>query len=96
MEQNAAASNAAEKKDNNKQSRRSSRERGDEDHAVGIPIHTQVMKIKQETEKLKQPSLQQPDADMRVRRLLLRDISRHRSRSPLGLSSERTILVGNS
>ncbi|XWS69382.1 hypothetical protein CRYUN_Cryun04dG0174400 [Craigia yunnanensis] len=62
----------------------------DEDGYKGAPIHSQVIKIKQEFEKIKHPSLQQPDM-----RRVLREISRHRSRSPLGLA-ERPISVGNS
>lgn len=55
----------------------------------GVIVHSQVIRIKQEIEKLKEPSHE-------IRRLLLRDIKRHRSRSrsPLGIS-ERAILVGN-
>ncbi|RVW89186.1 hypothetical protein CK203_032693 [Vitis vinifera] len=56
----------------------------------GAPIHSQVMKIKQEMEKISHPSLQQPE----VRRVL-RDITRQRSRSPLGLA-DRPISVANS
>ncbi|KAE8716649.1 hypothetical protein F3Y22_tig00110114pilonHSYRG00543 [Hibiscus syriacus] len=59
----------------------------DEDGYKGVPIHSQVMKIKREFEKIKHPSPQQ--ADMR------REITRQRSRSPLGLA-ERPISVGNS
>ncbi|KAE8710305.1 hypothetical protein F3Y22_tig00110325pilonHSYRG00149 [Hibiscus syriacus] len=55
----------------------------------GVPIHSQVMKIKREFEKIKHPSLQQ--ADMRR---VLREITRQRSRSPLGLV-DRPISVGN-
>ncbi|OMO60692.1 hypothetical protein CCACVL1_23951 [Corchorus capsularis] len=61
----------------------------DEDGYKGVPIHSQVMKVKQEFEKIKHPSLQQ--ADMRR---VLREINRQRSRSPLGLA-ERPISVGN-
>ncbi|XWS22877.1 hypothetical protein CRYUN_Cryun29cG0073800 [Craigia yunnanensis] len=69
--------------------------RRDEDGYIGVPIHSQVMKIKQEFEKIKHPSLQQPDM-----RRVLREINRQRSRSPrsrspLGLA-ERPISVGNS
>lgn len=91
-----AASSAAVTYSNNnnnneveKQSKNREEEEDDHhDRDVGFPIHSQVMKIKQEIEKLKQPSLQQGD----MRRLLLRNITRQRSRSPLGFS-ERTILV---
>ncbi|XVE74647.1 hypothetical protein DITRI_Ditri12bG0034100 [Diplodiscus trichospermus] len=61
----------------------------DEDGYKGVPIHSQVMKIKQEFEKIKHPSLQQPEM-----RRVLREINRQRSRSPLGLA-ERPISVGN-
>ncbi|XVE91952.1 hypothetical protein REPUB_Repub01dG0055600 [Reevesia pubescens] len=62
----------------------------DEDGYKDVPIHSQVMKIKQEFEKIKHPSLKQPDM-----RRVLREIIRQRSRSPLGLA-ERPISVGNS
>ncbi|KAI4357553.1 hypothetical protein L6164_001493 [Bauhinia variegata] len=56
------------------------------------PVHSQVIKIKREIEKLKHPSLQQPE----MRRVILREISRQRSLSPLGLAArERAIPVGN-
>ncbi|XVE85477.1 hypothetical protein DITRI_Ditri17bG0093500 [Diplodiscus trichospermus] len=63
----------------------------DEDGYEGVPIHSQVMKIRQEFEKIKHPSLQQPD----MRRVLREVTRRQRSRSPLGLA-ERPISVGNS
>ncbi|XP_015578945.1 uncharacterized protein LOC8277344 [Ricinus communis] len=53
---------------------------------VGIPIHSQVIKIKQEFEIIKHPSLKQAE----LRRVICK-ISRERSRSPLGLA-ERPIL----
>ncbi|XWS34441.1 hypothetical protein CRYUN_Cryun21dG0038900 [Craigia yunnanensis] len=62
----------------------------DEDGYKGVPIHSQVMKIKQEFEKIKHPSLQQPDM-----RRVFREITRQRSQSPLGLA-ERPISVWNS
>ena len=62
----------------------------EEEKYMGAPIHSQVMKIKQEMEKISHPSLQQPE----VRRVL-RDITRQRSRSPLGLA-DRPISVANS
>ena len=62
----------------------------EEEKYIGAPIHSQVMKIKQEMEKISHPSLQQPE----VRRVL-RDITRQRSRSPLGLA-DRPISVANS
>ncbi|KAI9091322.1 hypothetical protein K1719_028133 [Acacia pycnantha] len=59
-------------------------EEGDRHGAVAV--HSQVIRIKQEIEKWKEPS---PE----IRRLRLRDIKRQRSRSPLGVA-ERAILVG--
>nr|GMD19762.1 Urease accessory protein like [Ipomoea batatas] len=57
----------------------------------GVPVHSQVRKIRQEMEKIKHPSLQQPE----MMRPVFRDITgRQRSRSPLGLA-ERPIAVGN-
>ncbi|GMJ04475.1 hypothetical protein like AT1G67920 [Hibiscus trionum] len=64
-------------------------ERDEDGYIKGVPIHSQVMKIRREFEKSKHPSLQQ--ADMRP---VLREITRQRSRSPLGLA-ERPISVGN-
>lgn len=67
---------------------------GKEDRYLGVAVHSQVKKIRQEMEKLKYPSLQQPEA-----RPALREITyRHRSRSPLGIGErerERSISVGN-
>ncbi|XP_027344131.1 uncharacterized protein LOC113856500 [Abrus precatorius] len=57
---------------------------------MGLAVHSQVIKIKQEIERIKHPSLQ-----LHMRRVFLRDVTRLRSRSPLGLA-ERAILVGNS
>ncbi|XAR72199.1 hypothetical protein NMG60_11018760 [Bertholletia excelsa] len=54
-------------------------------------VHSQVRKIRQEMEKIKHPSLQQPG--MRpVLREITRQMQRQRSRSPLGLE-EREIPV---
>ncbi|TKY60975.1 hypothetical protein E2542_SST18080 [Spatholobus suberectus] len=53
---------------------------------MGFAVHSQVIKIKQEIEKIKHPSLH-----LHMRRVLLRDVNRLRSRSPLGLA-ERAIL----
>ena len=61
--------------------------RRDEDGYIGVPIHSQIMKIKQEFEKIKH--LQQLDM-----RWVLREINQQRSRSPLGLA-ERPISVGH-
>lgn len=58
-----------------------------------LAVHSQVIKIKKEIEKIKHPSLQQ--LHMRRRSLHLKDVNRLRSRSPLGLA-ERAILVGHS
>ncbi|KAJ0256015.1 hypothetical protein HA466_0090360 [Hirschfeldia incana] len=52
--------------------------------------HSQVVKIKKEFEKIRHPSLQQPE----MRRILSEIKRRQRSRSPLGLG-ERSIPVGN-
>ncbi|KAF5750118.1 hypothetical protein HS088_TW03G00450 [Tripterygium wilfordii] len=52
----------------------------------GIPIHSQVMKIKQEFEIIRPPLLLQPG--------IRGEITQKRSCSPLGLS-ERPISVGN-
>ncbi|RDY09880.1 hypothetical protein CR513_05692, partial [Mucuna pruriens] len=53
---------------------------------MGFAVHNQVIKIKQEIEKIKHPSLH-----LHIRRALLRDVNRLRSRSPLG-STERAML----
>ncbi|KAK8526184.1 hypothetical protein V6N13_017239 [Hibiscus sabdariffa] len=76
----------------NRSSNNNSVIREEDGYNEGVLIHSQVMKIKQEFEKIKHPSLQQPDM-----RRVLRDITRQRSRSPspLGLA-ERPISVGNS
>lgn len=55
------------------------------------PIHNQVRKIKQESDKIRHPSLKQPE----MRRVIREINRRQRSRSPLGLA-ERPISVGNS
>ncbi|KAK9276933.1 hypothetical protein L1049_006471 [Liquidambar formosana] len=60
----------------------------EDDGYLGLPIHSQVRKIKQEFEKIKHPSLQQPE----MRRVLRDNNRRQRSRSPLGLA-ERPISV---
>ncbi|KAE8699025.1 Rubisco methyltransferase family protein isoform 1 [Hibiscus syriacus] len=63
--------------------------RDEDGYNKGVPVHIQVMKIKKEFEKIKHPSLL--EADMRR---VLREITRQRSRSPLGLA-ETPISVGN-
>lgn len=71
----------------------SSDSKEDQDGYLGVAIHSQVKKIKQEMEKIKHPSLQQPEM-----RPVLKEIStafRQRSRSPLGLAEKRPISVGN-
>lgn len=55
---------------------------------MGVPVHLQVIKIKQEIEKIMHPSLQEPE----MRRVLLGGFTRQRSPSPLGLA-ERPISV---
>ncbi|EOA37701.1 hypothetical protein CARUB_v10012415mg [Capsella rubella] len=65
---------------------------GDDRHESVPPIHSQVVKIKREFEKIQHPSLRQPEMP-RVRREI---VSPQRSRSPLGLGErERPIPVGN-
>ncbi|KAH1086259.1 hypothetical protein GLYMA_07G104300v4 [Glycine max] len=54
----------------------------------GVPIHSQVMKIRQESEKIVDWSPGKPEI-----RPVLREISRQISRSPLGISG-RPISVG--
>ncbi|KAJ4845843.1 hypothetical protein Tsubulata_030819 [Turnera subulata] len=61
----------------------------EEDGYVGVPIHSQVIRVKQEFEKIRHPSLQQ----LEMTRVVC-SINRQRSRSPLGLA-ERPISVGN-
>ncbi|CAL5186695.1 unnamed protein product [Lathyrus oleraceus] len=56
----------------------------------GILIHSQVMKIKQESEKIYDWSFGRPEV-----RPVLREFSRQISRSPLGFSGQ-TISVGDS
>ncbi|GAU12916.1 hypothetical protein TSUD_74030 [Trifolium subterraneum] len=56
----------------------------------GLAVHSQVIKIKQEIEKIKHPSL---ETELYMRRL--KDVKRLQSRSPLGLA-ERTIILGHS
>ncbi|KAB5538044.1 hypothetical protein DKX38_015577 [Salix brachista] len=55
----------------------------DGDHGcLGFPIHSQVIRIKQEFEKTMHPSLQQ----LEKRRVIRCRIDRQQSRSPLGLA----------
>ncbi|KAL3510484.1 hypothetical protein ACH5RR_029885 [Cinchona calisaya] len=65
----------------------------DKDRYLGVAVHSQVKKIKQEMEKFKFPALQQPEM-----RPILKEITlsrQQRSRSPLGLAEKRPIPVGN-
>ncbi|KFK44511.1 hypothetical protein AALP_AA1G266200 [Arabis alpina] len=66
---------------------------GDDRHQSVPPIHSQVVKIKKEFEKIQHPSLRQPE----MPRMMLREIiGPRRSRSPLGVGErERQITVGN-
>ncbi|CAN8291309.1 unnamed protein product [Cochlearia groenlandica] len=58
-----------------------------ESHFPLPPIHSQVVKIKKEFEKIQHPSLRQPETPRAPPR---------RSRSPLGVGErERPISVGN-
>ena len=75
---------------NNLNNNNNNNEKEMRDGHMGLAVHSQVIKIKQEIEKIKHPSLQ-----LHMRRVLIRDVTRLRSRSPLGLA-ERAILVGNS
>ncbi|XP_019094203.1 PREDICTED: uncharacterized protein LOC109129829 [Camelina sativa] len=61
-------------------------------HEIDPPIHSQVVKIKREFEKIQHPSLRQAE----MPRVLRESVSPRRSRSPLGLGErERPISVGN-
>ncbi|XP_059655346.1 uncharacterized protein LOC132302479 [Cornus florida] len=82
MKQKSEMENSSKKNNNNNK----------EDRYLGVAIHSQVRKIKQEMEKIKYPSLEDPEM-----RPALREITRRqqRSRSPLGLA-DRPISVGNS
>lgn len=61
----------------------------DRNDGEGLPVHSQVIRIKKEIERIKHPSLQ-------LLQMRLRDVNRLRSRSPLGLGGEGAILVGHS
>ncbi|CAA7023642.1 unnamed protein product [Microthlaspi erraticum] len=64
----------------------------DGQHESVPPIHSQVVKIKKEFEKIQHPSLRQPEMPMVLREIMVP----RRSRSPLGLGErERPISVGN-
>ncbi|KAK9115130.1 hypothetical protein Syun_021927 [Stephania yunnanensis] len=60
---------------------------------MGIPIHNQIRKIKQEHEKIRDPT--PPEEEEMRYRPVLREITRQLSRSPLGRSG-RPISVGDS
>lgn len=65
---------------------------GKEDKYLGVAIHSQVRKIRQEMEKINHPSVDQPEP----RPVVLHQITgQRRSRSPLGIV-QRPISVGNS
>lgn len=65
--------------------------RSEEDVAVGFPVHSQVRRIKEESEGM----IDGPTTlDRDVSRPLSRDVRRHRSRSPLGLSSSSSSSSG--
>ncbi|XP_057481086.1 uncharacterized protein LOC130768098 [Actinidia eriantha] len=80
MEQKKSTSNS-----NNKNQSKEDR------YQPGVAVHSQVRKIRQEMEKIKQPTLEERE----VMRPALREITRQwqRSRSPLGLLAERPISV---
>ncbi|MBA0621988.1 hypothetical protein Godav_007563 [Gossypium davidsonii] len=76
---------------NNNNNNKSNNFRGKEDMG-SVPIHSQVRKIKQESEHIIDRSPGQPEM---MKRPVLRYISRQQiSRSPLGLS-DTTISVGH-
>ncbi|XP_009603300.1 uncharacterized protein [Nicotiana tomentosiformis] len=58
----------------------------EEEGDMGVIVHSQVRKIRQEMEKIKHPSLQQTEMTGKKQQ--------HRSRSPLGLA-QRPISVGS-
>ncbi|KAF9673776.1 hypothetical protein SADUNF_Sadunf10G0059100 [Salix dunnii] len=65
----------------------------DGDHGcVGFPIHSQVIRIKQEFEKTMHPSLQQ----LEKRAVIRCRISRQRSGSPLGLAERHQVVAQSS
>ncbi|KAF8097251.1 hypothetical protein N665_0292s0030 [Sinapis alba] len=65
---------------------------GDDVHDCVTPIHSQVVKIKKEFEKIHHPSLKQ----LEMPRVLRVITGTRRSRSPLGFGErERLISVGN-
>ncbi|KAG6673077.1 hypothetical protein I3842_16G093200 [Carya illinoinensis] len=68
-------------KNNNSSSHNKTSEKRDGIEQKGFPVHSQVRKIKQESEKIIDWSPEQPEM-----RLVLREIQRQLSRSPLGLS----------
>ena len=66
---------------NNSNNKKNGKEDGIEQHMGGLPVHSQVRKIKQESEKIIDWSPGQPEM-----RPVLREITRQISRSPLGIS----------
>ncbi|KAM6589194.1 hypothetical protein CsatA_011799 [Cannabis sativa] len=67
----------------------------EEEEAAQIPIHSQVVKIKKEIEKIRQPSLQEPEMKrVRLLRNACTKFQRH-TRSPLGLAERPISLLGN-
>ncbi|KAF8378591.1 hypothetical protein HHK36_029939 [Tetracentron sinense] len=67
----------------------SSNRKEEENDLMGFPIHNQVRKIKQEYQKIKDMFPPQPEM-----RLVLPEITRQLSRSPLGIAG-RAIVVGD-
>lgn len=63
-----------------------------EEKYLGVAVHSQVRKIKQEMEKIEQPSLEEPEFLVGP---VFDENRRQRSRSPLGIA-HRPISVGNS
>ncbi|XP_009797346.1 uncharacterized protein [Nicotiana sylvestris] len=65
----------------------------EEEGDMGVIVHSQVRKIRQEMEKIKHPSLQQTEMRPAVREITGKQ-QQQRSRSPLGLA-QRPISVGS-
>nr|XP_027097826.1 uncharacterized protein LOC113717270 [Coffea arabica] len=79
---------------NNFSSNNNSNSKEDKDRYLGMAVHSQVKKIKQEMEKFKHPALQQPEMRPVLKEITLMS-RQQRSRSPLGLAENRPISVGH-
>lgn len=91
MENEYSLHNQKKKKSEENENGEKSRDVGD--GYMGVPVHSQVIKIKKEIEKIRYPSLQQLEIMRPVN--FLQGFTRQRSPSPLGLAHERPISVGN-